>query len=259
VKQADLLGLCRASLYYQPIVSLADKPALDALDAIYTNHPYYGSRRMRIVLARSYNIAIGRDHVRRLMAELGLQAIYPKRCTTKANPAHPVYPYLLRGLQIIRPNQVWGTDFTYIRLAHGFGYLIAFIDWFSRYVLSWALAPTMEAAVAVGALAEAITTYGAPEIGNTDQGSQFTSEEYLRLCKEKNMAISMDGRGRCLDNIFTERLWRTVKYEDIFIKNYETISDAKTGLKEYFTFYNNVRPHQSLSYRTPADVYFNRL
>lgn len=213
---------------------------------------------MRVVLGRDYDLTICRDHVRRLMAGLGLQAIYPKKQLSQPHPGHRIYPYLLRGVPIIRPNQVWGTDFTYVRLTHGFAYLIAFLDWFSRYVLSWALAPTMEAAIAIAALQDALTRYGAPEMGNSDQGSQFTSQEYVDLLTTNNIQISMDGRGRCLDNIFTERLWRTVKYEDIFIKGYGTIPEARAGLTDYFTYYNTRRPHQSLDYKTPAEIYFQK-
>lgn len=258
--QASLLGLSRSSLYYTPtLVSPADLAAMHALDEIYTGCPFYGSRRMREELRRTYDICICRDHVRRLMQCLGLQAIYPKKNLSTPHPSHPVYPYLLRYLPIIRANQVWGTDFTYIPLAHGFAYLIAFIDWYSRYVLSWVIAPTMEAAVAVAALNEAIARHGIPDIENSDQGSQFTSEEYIAVLTANNIRVSMDGRGRCLDNIFTERLWRTVKYEDVYVKQYETIPEAKAGLTEYFSFYNNHRMHQSLDYRTPAEVYFQKV
>lgn len=257
--QAGLLAVSRSSLYYEPApVSATDKIALDAMDEIYTECPYYGSRRMRVILARDYDLPLGRDHVRRLMAVLGLQAIYPKKNLSVANPEHRIYPYLLRGVTIIRPNQVWGTDFTYVRLQQGFAYLIAFIDWFSRFVLSWALAPTMEAAIAIAALREALTRYGPPEMENSDQGSQFTSQEYINLLAVNQIKISMDGRGRCLDNIFTERLWRTVKYEDIFINSYGTIPEARVGLTDYFRRYNTRRPHQSLNYKTPAEIYFQK-
>lgn len=259
VKQAQALDLPRSTLYYVPApLSVIDQTALNAIDEVYTAHPFYGSRRIREELKRTYQMAIGRDHVRRLMQTLGLQAIYPKKSLSQPHPGQPVFPYLLRNVQIIRPNQVWGTDFTYIRLRHGFAYLIAFIDWFSRYVLSWALSPTMEAAVAVAALQEALTHYDRPDMENSDQGSQFTSEEYVELLTSNHIQISMDGRGRCLDNIFTERLWRTVKYEDIYLKRYETIPEARAGLFEYFTFYNTNRVHQSLKYRTPAEVYFKK-
>lgn len=235
-----------------------DKSALDALDEIYTDCPYYGSRRMRVILARDYELPLGRDHVRRLMAELGLQAIYPKKNLSVANPEHRIYPYLLRNVRIIRPNQVWGTDFTYVRLLHGFAYLIAFIDWFSRYVLSWALASTLEAAIAIAALREALVSYDRPEMENSDQGSQFTSQKYIDLLTSNHIQISMDGRGRCLDNIFTERLWRTVKYENIFINDYASLSEARQGLTAYFSHYNTKRPHQSLGYKTPAEIYFQK-
>lgn len=259
VKQTELLSLPRSTLYYVPApISPADLAAMNALDEMYTAHPFYGSRRMRAELARTYGMAIGRDHIRRLMQELGLQAIYPKKGCSQPNKEHAVFPYLLRNIPIVRPNQVWGTDFTYIRLKHGFAYLVAFIDWFSRYVLSWALSPTLEAEAAIAALTDAIARYGPPEIANSDQGSQFTSDGYVRLLQAHDVTVSMDGRGRCLDNIFTERLWRSVKYEDIYLHDYETLPEAKTGLAEYFPFYNTDRVHQSLDYKTPADVYFHR-
>lgn len=240
-------------------MSAADKVALDALDEIYTDHPYYGSRRLRIVLGRDYGIAIGRDHVRHLMKLLGLEAIYPKKHLSLANPAHATYPYLLRGVPIIRPNQVWSPDITYIRLQHGFCYLVALIDWYSRYVLAWRLSSSLDMAFCLEMLDEALKKFTPPEMHNSDQGSHFTSKEYTDRLKAKNIAISMDGRGRCLDNIFIERLWRTVKYEDIFINDYVTIPETKIGLTTYFKFYNTDRPHQSLNYQTPQQLYFPKI
>lgn len=255
--QAALLGVSRSSLYYAPIVSDMDKAAMDALDMIYTDCPFYGSRRMKWELERTYGLCLCRDHIRRLMRVMGIEALYPKKNTSQPNSASPVYPYILRNIPIVRPNQVWGTDITYIRLKHGFCYLVAFIDWYSRYVIAWELSPTLEIDFCLRAQAKALII-ATPEISNSDQGSHFTSEQFLNPFKERNVQISMDGRGRCLDNIFTERLWRTVKYEDVYLHDYETMKDVRTGLHTYFTFYNTNRIHQSLNYQTPATVYFQK-
>ncbi len=188
------------------------------------------------------------------MQILGLAAIYPGPRTSIPHPGHTVFPYLLRGITASHPNHIWGTDITYIRLAHGFVYLTVFLDWYSRFILGWALSPIMETAFCLEAL-EASVQFGLPEIANSDQGSQFTSEDYRTALTRREIRISMDGRGRCMDNIFTERLWRTIKYEDIYIKAYETIEEARAGLSEYIHFYNYERPHQSLGYQTPAGIY----
>lgn len=209
---------------------------------------------MRYALRNNYGIAIGRDHVRRLMKVLGIEAIYPKKNTSIPAPGHQIYPYLLHGYDIYRPNQVWGTDITYIRLAKGFCYLTAIIDWYSRYVVSWELSENMETAFCMTALRSALAR-GIPDIHNSDQGSQYTSQEYTNMLAARKIRISMDGRGRCMDNIFTERLWRTVKYEDIYLKQYRTIEEVHTGLTSYFPFYNEERPHQSLQYQTPGEIY----
>ena len=262
-RQTELLGLARRSYYYQPVVSEAEearlKLHLNAIDEIYTERPYYGTRRMQYQLEKSYNICIGRDRIRHLMAKLGLEAIYPKPNTSKAGvgTSHVVYPYLLRGLAITRPNHVWGSDITYIRTATGFVYLVAFIDWFSRYVVSWRLSDSLEQSFCLEALDEALAA-ATPEISNTDQGSHFTSAGFLKKLQVKEVQISMDGRGRCMDNIFTERLWRTVKYENVFLQSYQNLSEAQAGLTEYFEFYNHQRPHSSLDYQTPAAVYFGQ-
>jgi putative transposase len=261
-RQTELLGLSRRSYYYKPVVNEAEearlKLHLNAIDEIYTKRPYYGTRRLQYELEHSYDICIGRDRIRHLMARLGLEAIYPRGPnTSKAAPHHEIYPYLLRGLAITRPNQVWGSDITYIRTATGFVYLVAFIDWFSRYVVAWRLSDSLEQSFCLEALDEALAT-ATPEISNTDQGSHFTSAAFLEMLNAKNVQISMDGRGRCMDNIFTERLWRTVKYEDVFLQSYQNIQEAQFGLTEYFAFYNHQRPHQSLDYRTPAAVYFGK-
>lgn len=258
-RQATLLDLSRSSLYYHPTpLSETDKGALDALDAIYTAHPQYGSRRMKKILARDYGIGVGRDHVRHLMRMLGIAAVYPKSGLSKPHPEHAVYPYLLRGVPIVRPNQVWSTDITYIRLKHGFAYLVALIDWYSRYVLAWRVSSSLDLSFCLEMLDEALLKFTLPDMHNSDQGSHFTSQEYTGRLKAKQIVISMDGRGRCLDNIFVERLWRTVKYEDVFVKGYETVPEVKSGLSSYFTYYNTDRPHQSLNYETPEKIYFQK-
>jgi putative transposase len=256
-----LLGLARRSYYYQPAVNDAEqarlKLHLNAIDEIYTERPYYGTRRMQYELEHSHDICIGRDRIRHLMAQLGLEAIYPKPNTSKpgVGTGHQVYPYLLRGLAITRSNQVWGSDITYIRTATGFVYLVAFIDWFSRYVVAWRLSDSLEQSFCLEALDEALAS-ATPDISNTDQGSHFTSADFLQKLQADNVRISMDGRGRCMDNIFTERLWRSVKYENVFLSSYQNLEEAHTGLTDYFQFYNHQRPHQSLDYQTPAAVYF---
>lgn len=230
---------------------------MHCMDQIFTAYPFYGSRRMRIELHQdSYNTFIGREHVQRLMREMGLEAIYPRKKDTSSdpNPAHKKYPYLLKNLAIERPNQVWGTDITYIRMNKGFCYLVALIDWYSRYVISWKLAETLEIGFCIENITEALTK-AVPEIHNSDQGSHFTSNQYTDELTNKKVHISMDGRGRCMDNIFTERLWRTVKYENIFLHEYQTPKEVTQGLATYFDFYNNRRMHQSLDYNTPAQIY----
>jgi len=224
------------------------------IDEIYTAHPFYGSRKITAALVREGQ-RVNRKRVYRLMDLMGLQSIAPKPNTSKKHPRHKVYPYLLRGVKIERVNQVWSTDITYIRIGRGFAYLVAIIDWFSRNVLSWRLSNTMDTAFCIEALEDALSKYGRPEIFNSDQGSQFTSEAFTGVLKKHDIAISMDGRGRALDNIFVERLWRSVKYEEVYIKQYQTMQDAKLGLSAYFQFYNHERPHQSLNNRTPMEIY----
>lgn len=256
-RQCELLDISRSSVYYQPIVDSDDIRIMGLIDKIYTDKPFYGSRRIRYDLATIYRLRVGRDHVRRLLRVMGLEAIYPKSRpnTSIPHPADRTYPYLLRGVSIMRPNQVWGTDITYVKLERGWAYLVAFIDWYSRYVIAWELSPTLEIDFCLTALDRALKI-ATPEISNSDQGSHFTSTRFLDPLLQKNVRISMDGRGRCMDNIFTERLWRTLKYENIFLKSYRTIDDANIGLTEYMKFYNTNRPHQSLNYRTPSSVYF---
>lgn len=264
-KQAELIGLSRRSYYYKPVVNeeaIAHlKTELNAVDAIYTKRPYYGTRRLLIELARSYDIHVGRERVRHLMATLGLEAIYPKPNTSKPTPGHAVYPYLLRGITASYPNHIWGTDITYIRTAEGFVYLVAFIDWYSRYVIAWQLHDSLHNGFVLQSLRDALCFVDdcglpLPDICNSDQGSHFTSQDYITLLEQAGIQVSMDGRGRYADNIFTERLWRTVKYEDVFLNSYQNLEEAAQGLTHYFNFYNHERPHQALDNQTPAQLYF---
>ena len=227
---------------------------LRLIDEQYTRRPFYGSRKM-VSFLETRGHWVNRKRVQRLMRILGLAGMAPGPNTSRPHPQHKVYPYLLRGVDVTRPNQVWSTDITYIRLAHGFVYLVAVIDWYSRRVLSWRISNTMDTAFCVDCLKEALQRYGNPEIFNTDQGCQFTSESFTGVLKNHGIAISMDGRGRALDNIFVERLWRSVKYEDVYLKGYSTPMGLMIGLAEYFVFYNGERPHQSLGNLTPDAVY----
>lgn len=230
---------------------------MNLLDEQYTRTPFWGVRNMTSYIKDSGYKEVGRDHVRTLLRRMGLMAIYPKRKFNLSKPdkAHRIYPYLLRDVEVVRPNQVWSADITYIRLAFGFAYLIAVIDWYSRAVLSWRLSNTLDSSFCIEALREALAKYGCPEIFNSDQGCQFTSQEFIKVLADSNVNISMDGRGRCLDNIFVERLWRSVKYEDVYLKGYQTISEARVGLIKYFYFYNHRRYHQALDNKTPWQVY----
>jgi putative transposase len=227
---------------------------MNLLDEQYTETPFYGVRNMTLAM-REQGIAVGKDHVRTLLRKMGLTAVFPKPNLSKPHPENKIYPYLLRDMDVIRPNQAWCADITYIRLAWGFAYLVAIVDWYSRCVLSWRLSNTLEADFCVEALREAIAKHGVPEIFNTDQGTQFTSQEFIGVLTENNISISMDGRGRCLDNIFIERLWRTVKYQNVYLKGYQTIPEARAGLTEYFEFYNKRKFHQGLDNKTPWQVY----
>jgi putative transposase len=227
---------------------------LKLLDEEYTRHPFYGSRRMKVFLVNC-GYTINRKRIQRLMQQLGLVGMAPGPNTSKPHPQHKIYPYLLRGVDIIRPNQVWSTDITYIRLPRGFVYLVAIIDWYSRKVLAWRLSNTMDAVFCVDCLEEAIKNYGTPEMFNSDQGSQFTSDAFTGVLIRNGITISMDGRGRALDNIFVERLWRTVKYEEVYLKQHNSVQSLLIGLTQYFQFYNEARWHQSLDYQTPDVVY----
>jgi putative transposase len=249
-----LLGLSRASLYYELAGEGAEDLAMmGRIDREYTERPFYGSRRMTAVL-RSEGHVVNRKRVRRLMGVMGLQAIYAKPRTTVAGRGHRVYPYLLRGVSIDRADQVWSADITYIPMVGGFMYLAATIDWYSRYVVSWRLSNTLDGSFCIEMLDAALGT-GRPEVFNTDQGVQFTAEGFTSRLATAGVAISMDGRGRCLDNVFVERLWRSVKYEDVYLRGYETVPELERGLAAYFRFYNERRFHQSLEYQTPAQVY----
>ncbi|MBU2818237.1 MAG: IS3-like element ISAfe17 family transposase [Acidithiobacillus sp.] len=256
-RQCHLAGVARATVYAQrpeKPLDAEDKVLMDLLDAQYTTTPFYGSRRMTVYL-QNLGFRVNRKRVQRLMRTLGLAGMAPGPHTSRPHPEHKIYPYLLRGLTIDRPGQVWSTDITYIRLRHGFVYLVAIMDWYSRKVLSWRISNTMEAEFCVACLEEALQRYGAPEIFNTDQGSQFTAEAFTGLLQAHGVQISMDGRGRALDNIFVERLWRSVKYEDIYLRGYGHVPELMVGLTAYFEFYNSRRPHQSLGYLTPDQVY----
>ena len=248
------MGLNRASYYYEPATETPrNLKLMRLLDEEYTAHPFYGRRRMTIYL-RQQGYTVNEKRVRRLLQTMGLETIYPQPHTTLVDQTHRIYPYLLRGVKIVRVNQVWSSDITYIPLANGFMYLVAVIDWYSRYVLAWQLSNTLDTHFCVITLEQALR-FGQPDIFNTDQGSQFTSTAFTSLLAAANIRISMDSKGRALDNIFVERLWRTVKYEDIYLKHYPTVPLLYSGLRDYFAFYNNERPHQSLGYRTPAAVF----
>ena len=255
VAQCRLLKLARSTLYYQPTpVSAEDLAVMRRIDEVYLASPFYGSRRMTAVLRRE-GWLVNRKRVQRLMRVMALEAIYQKPNTSRGHPDHKVYPYLLRGLIIDRPNQVWCADITYIPMAKGFVYLVAVMDWFSRRVLAWRVSITMDADFCVEALRDAMERYGQPEIFNTDQGVQFTSGSFLDELESCGIRVSMDGRGRFLDNIFIERLWRSLKYEEVFIKAYGSVAEARRGIGGWLAFYNDEPPHQALDYRTPRAVF----
>jgi putative transposase len=256
-RQCALLGLPRAS-YYRGLgggeETAENLQLMRLIDEEYTRHPFYGSRQMRNWLRRQ-GYKVTRKRVQRLMRKMGLVSVAPKPNTSRRAPAHQIYPYLLRGLEITRANQVWCADITYIRLAKGFVYLTAVMDWHSRYVLAWEVSVTMEEGFCVSALQSALRRHGRPEIFNTDQGAQFTGQAFTGVLKEAQVTISMDGKGRAMDNIMVERLWRSVKYEEIYLKDYASVAELVAGLRAYFAFYNDERPHQSLGGRTPGQIY----
>jgi len=247
--------LPRSSFYYEPVgVSEADLQVMRLLDEQYTATPFYGSRRMQVALQQRLGHAVNRKHVQRLMRTMGLQAVGPQPRLSIPSPGHRVYPYLLRDVRITRVDQVWSTDITYVRLRHGFVYLVAVLDWFSRYVLAWELSVTVDGQFCLEALETALAD-GTPEVFNTDQGAQFTASAFTDRVEAAGAQVSMDGRGRALDNVFVERLWRSVKYEEVYLHDYGTVPNARAALGRYFQFYNHERPHQALGYRTPAEVY----
>jgi putative transposase len=253
-RQCELLELPRSTYYYLPVSETAENlELLRLLDEQYLRTPFFGSRRMAIWLARE-SYEVNRKRVQRLMRILGLEGLAPRPKTTKAAPGHRVFPYLLRNVEITHADQVWSTDITYIPLRHGYLYLAAILDWYSRYVLSWRLSNSLESSFCLQALDEALAQ-GRPEIFNTDQGVQFTSVEFTNRLLDRAVAISMDGRGRALDNAFIERLWRTIKYEEVYLKDYATADEVYQGLTSYFLFYNHERPHQALDYQTPYQLY----
>jgi putative transposase len=258
-RQAELLALSRSSLYYEPVpTSASDLALMRRIDELHLELPFAGSRLLRDLL-QGEGHAIGRKRVRRLMRRMGISAIYRRQNTSRRHPRHPVFPYLLRGLVIDRPNQVWAADITYIPMARGFVYLVAVIDVYSRRILAWRISNSLAADFCVEALEEAIARYGAPEIFSSDQGSQFTAAAFVELLHRHRIRISMDGRGAWRDNVFVERLWKSIKYEEVYLHAYESVSEARAGIGRYVTFYNTRRPHTALDRRTPDAVYFKSL
>jgi putative transposase len=254
-RQCELLGISRSGVYYVPVEPDAEELELmRQIDELHLECPFYGSRSIAREL-RGRGCPANRKRVQRLMRLMGLESVAPKPDTSRPNEEHPVYPYLLRGLTVSRPNQVWASDITYIPLARGYAYLVAIMDWHSRRVLSWRLSNTMDPSFCVEALQEALSRFGRPEIFNSDQGSQFTSKGFVDVLLDAGVKISMDGKGRWLDNVFVERLWRSLKYEDVYLKAYANLIEARAGLGEYFHFYNTRRSHRALGYQTPASFY----
>jgi putative transposase len=258
-RQCEILDLNRSGIYYQPVpLSEGDRDLMRQIDEIHLNYPFYGSRKIRDELwSRGYDV--GRDRIRRLMRRMGIEALYVKPKLSWMNPQHAKYSYLIRDIEITQSNHVWCADITYIPMARKFCYLVAVMDWSSRMVLAWQLSNTLDSSFCVAALEGAIANYGCPEIFNTDQGSQFTAEVFTDTLHSKGIAISMDGKGRWMDNVFIERLWKSVKYEDIYLKAYGSMADARNGLSQYFTFYNEKRWHQNFDRKTPSMVYYDSL
>jgi len=255
-RQAKAVGISRGSAYYLPRpVPAQDLSLMRRIDELHLEHPFAGSRMLRDLLRRE-GIAVGRKHVATLMRRMGIEALYRKPNTSRRHPAHRIYAYLLRGVKVTAPNQVWAMDISYIPMARGFVYLAAVIDWYSRKVLAWRVSITMETAFCIEAVEDALARYGTPKIFNTDQGSQFTSDAFTGLLTQHGIAISMDGKGCWRDNVFVERLWKTVKYEEVYLHAYETVSQAKASLARYFRFYNERRPHSALDRQTPDEAYF---
>jgi len=254
-RQCELLRVPRSGLYYEPEPTTPEQLALmRRIDELHLKWPFYGSRKLADALRREGH-EVNRKRVQRLMRLMGLEAMAPKPKTSEPHPEHVVYPYLLRGLTICRVDQVWATDITYIPMQGGFAYLVAILDWYSRRVLSWRLSNTLDSSFCVEALQEALARFGRPEIFNTDQGAQFTADAFTATLRERGIAISMDGKGRCLDNVFVERLWRSVKYEEVYLHAYDSMAQARAGIGAYLRFYNDERSHQALGYQTPAAFY----
>jgi putative transposase len=257
-RQARELGISRGSVYYLPRpLSASDLAIMRRIDELHMDFPFAGSRMLRDLLAAE-GVKVGRLHVATLMKKMGVEAIYRRPNTSKPEPGHKIYPYLLRKLAVTRPNQVWATDITYVPMARGFVYLVAIVDWFSRRVLAWRLSITLTTDFCIEALEEALARFGKPDIFNTDQGSQFTSIAFTAVLHREKIAISMDGRGAWRDNVFVERLWRSVKYEEVYLRAYASVSDARSSIGRYLTFYNSRRPHSSLDRKTPDQAYFNQ-
>ena len=258
-RQAKVLSISRSAVYYKPRpTSPADLAVMRRIDELHLNYPFAGSRMLRDMLGRE-GVAIGRRHVARLMKRMGIEAIYRRPNTSKPAPGHKIYPYLLRGMTVGRPNQAWASDITYIPMARGFVYLVAVVDWFTRRVLSHRVSITLAADFCVEALEEAVGKYGVPEIFNTDQGSQFTGEAFTGVLIKHGVAISMDGKGSWRDNVFVERLWKSVKYEEVYLRAYDSVAEARASLGRYLNFYNSQRPHSSLDRKTPDEAYFTPL
>jgi putative transposase len=254
-RQCELLGINRSTLYYKSVRPDAeDLELMRRIDEMHLEFPFYGSRRVSGEL-RARGLVANRKRIQRLMRLMGIEGIAPRPNTSRPAPEHPVYPYLLRGLSICRPNQVWATDITYIPLTRGFAYLVAIMDWYSRRVLSWRLSNTLDSSFCIEALQEALSRFGQPEIFNSDQGSQFTAETFTGELLARGIKISMDGKGRCIDNVFVERLWRSLKYEEVYLNDYDDLVEARAGIGRYLRFYNNRRQHQKLGYQTPASFY----
>jgi len=258
-QQAEVLDISRSTVYYEPRPnSEEDLWLMRRIDELHLNYPFAGSRMLRGLLWQQ-GLEVGRRHIKTLMKRMGIEAIYRRPNTSKPAPGHRIYPYLLRDMAVTRPNQVWAMDLTYIPMARGFIYLAAVVDWFSRRVLAWRLSITMEASFCIEALEEALSKNEKPEIFNTDQGSQFTSEDFTGLLRKNGIDISMDGKGRWRDNVFVERVWKSIKYEEVYLHAYESVKEARTSIGKYLEFYNSIRPHSSLNGFTPDQVYFNRL
>lgn len=256
-RQAKVLNISRGCVYYQPLpMSAGDLAIMRRIDELHLDYPFAGSRMLRDMLCRE-GTPVGRRHVASLMKRMGIEALYRRPNTSKPAPGHKIYPYLLRGLKVERPNQVWAMDITYVPMARGFVYLTAVVDWFSRRVLAWRLSITMETAFCIEALEEALAKHGSPEIFNTDQGSQFTSADFTAVLMTNVIAISMDGKGAWRDNVFVERIWRSVKYEEVYLHAYDSVGEARSSIGRYLDFYNRRRPHSSLDRRTPDEAYFD--